>query len=116
MKWATFELKINFSFTATTIPAKIRLINLTSKTIEAYYRRSDKKCRIDSLSFNKLSAELVVSFSILGDEGVVKNEILVMASMNRVVDTLSVHEKSVFFLMWNPDGTQLGISKKKKIK
>lgn len=27
--------------------------------------------------------------------------------MSRIVDTLTVHEKGVFFLMWNPDGMQL---------
>lgn len=30
-----------------------------------------------------------------------------MSSMSRIVDTLTVHEKGVFFLMWNPDGMQL---------
>lgn len=30
-----------------------------------------------------------------------------MSSMSRIVDTLTIHEKAVFFLMWNPDGMQL---------
>lgn len=74
----------------------------------AYYRRIDKNCRIDAITFNPLSAELVVSMAVVND-GTLENEILVMASMDRVVDRLSVHEKSVYFLMWDPIGTHLGI-------
>lgn len=93
---------------ASTLPAKIRLINVTTKSVVAYYRRLDKRCRVDAITFNPLSAELVVSLSMIGENNMqVKCEILVMASMSRVVDTLSMHEKSVYFLMWNPDGTQL---------
>lgn len=92
---------------ATTMPAKIRLINVATKSVVAYYRRMDSRCRLDAITFNPLSAELVVSLSMVSDQMNVTSEILVLASMSRVVDTLSVHEKSVFFLMWNPDGTQL---------
>lgn len=31
--------------------------------------------------------------------------------MNRIVDTLLSHENRVRFLLWNPDGTQLGKEK-----
>lgn len=92
---------------ATTLPAKIRLISVATKSVVAYYRRNDGRCRIDAISFNPLSAELVVSLSMIGEHRQVTSEILVMSSMSRVVDTLSVHEKSVYFLLWDPDGTQL---------
>lgn len=93
---------------ASTLPAKIRLINVTSKRVVAFYRRDDKRCRIDAITFNPLSAELVISLTMFSEDNMqLTCEILVMASMSRVVDTLSVHEKSVYFLMWNPDGTQL---------
>lgn len=92
---------------ATTLPAKIRLINVATKSVVAYYRRVDNRCRVDAITFNPLSAELVVSLSMVGEHLTMTCEILVMASMSRVVDTLSVHESSVYFLMWNPDGTQL---------
>lgn len=68
----------------------------------------DQNCRIDAITFNPLSAELVVSVAKAAEDGTVENEILVMASMDRVVDSLKVHEKGVFFLMWDPSGTQLG--------
>lgn len=92
---------------ASTLPAKIRLINVPSKSVVAYYRRTDQRCRIDAITFNPLSAELVVSMSLAGEHMTVTSEILVMASMSSVVDRLSVHEKSVYFLMWDPEGTQL---------
>lgn len=37
-----------------------------------------------------------------------KYDILVLASLDRVVDLLTVHEGSVKLLMWNYDGTMLG--------
>lgn len=90
------------------MPGKIRLLDITSRSIVAYYRRIDQNCRIDAISFNPLSAELVVSVAVVSEDGTVENEILIMASMDRVVDRLAVHEKSVYFLMWDPTGTHLG--------
>lgn len=84
------------------------MLNITSHSIVAYYRRIDQNCRIDAITFNPLSAELVVSVAVVADDGTVENEILVLASMDRVVDRLSVHEKSVYFLMWDPNGIHLG--------
>lgn len=43
----------------------------------------------------------------LTDNDTISNEILVMSSMSRIVDSLTVHVKGVYFLMWNPDGMQL---------
>lgn len=90
------------------MPGKIRLLNITSRSIVAYYRRIDQNCRIDAVAFNPLSAELLVSVAIVSEDESIEHEILVMASMDRVVDRLAVHEKSVYFLMWDPNGTHLG--------
>lgn len=49
-------------------------------------------------------------FTAASEEGF-SVEILVLASMNRVVDTLISHDNRVRFLLWNPDGTQLGNEK-----
>ena len=53
-------------FAAKSLPATIRLINLAAKRFVAYYRRVDKNYRIDAVSFNKLSGELVVTFTVVG--------------------------------------------------
>lgn len=119
-----------------TSPGTISLINLVSKKVVAYYQRFDDNFQLDAFAFNRISGELVVSFLvpdlskhlfvvrfennvviiliinyfihfIAADDGF-SVEILVLASMNRVVDTLVLHENRVRFLMWNPDGTQLG--------
>lgn len=34
-------------------------------------------------------------------------EILVLASLNRVVDLMSHQDRGTLFLMWNPDGTKI---------
>lgn len=81
-------------------PAKIVLVDLTTQHVNAYYAREDKKYLLNALSLNPLSAELIASFSTKNH----KNEILVMASMNRVTDNLSVHNDSVFSILWSPQG------------
>lgn len=106
--WFCVILFVSSRYSASALPGKIRLLNITSNSIVAYYRRLDQNFRIDAITFNPLSAELVVSIAVVADDGSVENEILVMASMDRVVDRLVVHEKSVYFLMWDPNGTHLG--------
>lgn len=82
------------------MPAKIVLIDLTTQQVNAYYARMDKKYQLNAISLNPLSAELVASFSNKEK----KNEIVVMASMNRITDNLSVHNDSVYCILWSPQG------------
>lgn len=89
------------------MPAKIFLVDLTTKSILTYYQRTDTICCLDAITFNPLSAELVASFTC-DDNDSLRHEIIVLASMNRVVDTLSGHSLSVNFLLWNPTGTHIG--------
>lgn len=84
----------------------IILIDVATKSIISKYWRSDKKHVIHTLSFNRLSGELVVSYSYVKNNEV-QHELLVLASMDRVVDVLSNHANSVWFLMWSPDGKRL---------
>lgn len=50
--------------TATRLPASICLIDVRLKTMIAYYNRTDELCRIDAITFNPQSAELVVSVTL----------------------------------------------------
>lgn len=86
-------------------PAKIMVYDLTTKMVRAYYKRTDHKYWLHAIAINPLSAELVASFSLEHSED---SEILVMASMNRIVDNLSAHSSAVNFIMWNPTGTHIG--------
>lgn len=89
------------------MPGKISILELSTKTVLAFYQRHDKKCSIDAITVNPLSAELVVSVTREDDDGNLGCEILVLASMNRVVDNLTAHTRTVNFLLWNPNGTHI---------
>lgn len=73
----------------------------------AYYERTDNKCCLDAITLNPLSAELLAAFTIDEESNIPRCEVLVLASMNRVVDHLSAHTNSVKFLLWSPDGSYL---------
>lgn len=88
-------------------PASIVILHVPSREIVAYYQRKDKKIEIDFITFNKLTAELLVSYSFKDDDGCMSSEILVMSSLDCVVDVLRVPECSVRFMMWSPTGMQL---------
>lgn len=87
-------------------PAEIKVYDLMTKSKRAYYKRTDTEYYLHGLAMNPLSAELVASFS--KNENGEGSEILVMASMNRIIDNLSAHTKAVNFIMWNPTGTHIG--------
>lgn len=94
----------------------------------AHYNRTDEICRIDAITFSPKSAELVVAVTIFDGKVLqtlsqrlhrlifflIKDdettyEILVLASFDRVVDLLSIHEGCVKCLLWNADGSMLGM-------
>lgn len=85
----------------------ISIFDLSTKTVLAYYQRYDVKCSLDAMTINPLSAELVVSFTREDRNGSIGCEILVLGSMNRVVDNLSAHVNSVSYLLWDPNGTHI---------
>lgn len=87
-------------------PASIHLLDLKTKTTIAHYQRNDTQYSLCAMSINPLSAELVVSFSHT-DNGVTRNDILVMASMNRIVDNISAHQAAVYFILWDPTGQKV---------
>lgn len=87
-------------------PASIYLLDLKSKTTIAHYRRNDLQYKLCAMSINPLSAELVVSFSHQ-ENGVTHSDILVMASMNRIVDNISAHKDDVHYILWDPSGTKV---------
>ncbi|KAH8411925.1 hypothetical protein KR222_002516, partial [Zaprionus bogoriensis] len=89
-------------------PPSICIFNVPREDIVAYYQRFDKKILINSISFNRLTGELLVN--IYKPEDGDDNsccEILVLASFNRIVDILGNRERGSVFMMWSPDGTKL---------
>ncbi|KAG4065287.1 hypothetical protein HA402_012729 [Bradysia odoriphaga] len=98
--------KENYLIIATRLPASIRLIDVRAHEMIAHYNRSDELCRIDAITFSPKSAELVVSVTIF-DDAETSYEILVLASLDRVVDLLSIHDGCVKCLLWNADGSML---------
>ncbi|XP_054290570.1 protein cortex-like [Macrosteles quadrilineatus] len=68
-------------------------------------------CSILNITFNPISAELVVSQNVYNDgTGSPYSQLSVLASFDRVVDRMDGHEGPVQFLNWSPDGTQLATS------
>uniref|UniRef100_A0A0K8VDK2 Protein cortex n=2 Tax=Bactrocera latifrons TaxID=174628 RepID=A0A0K8VDK2_BACLA len=95
---------------AETTPASIVVLHVPSKEIVAYYQRMDRRIIITYITFSKITAELLVSVSMAGDDGCWDFKILVMSSLNRVVDLLCIPESGVRFVVWSPDGTRLATS------
>lgn len=89
-------------------PASIHLLDLKTKTTIAHYRRTDLRYSLCAISMNPLSAELVVSFSHQASGTARRrSEIIVMGSMNRVVDNISAHQDDVYYILWDPTGTKV---------
>ncbi|XP_058118960.1 protein cortex-like [Anopheles coustani] len=86
-------------------PVLISLHHVPSRQVVSYYRREEPDCIVTALSFNKVSGELVVCFTYADDDK--QPEIVVLASLDRVVDVLRNHEESIVHLLWSPDGKQL---------
>ncbi|XP_058067093.1 protein cortex [Anopheles bellator] len=87
------------------VPVGIAIYHIPSRKMLSSYRRLHCDCMVTALSFNKISAELVVCYSYFGGEK--PPEILVLASIDRVVDVLRNHDEAVMHLLWSPDGLQL---------
>lgn len=87
-------------------PASIHLLDLKTKTTIAHYRRTDLQHMLCGMAINPLSAELIVSFSHRVN-GATRSDILVIASMNRIVDNISAHRDAVHFILWDPAGTKV---------
>ncbi|XP_067643670.1 protein cortex isoform X3 [Eurosta solidaginis] len=92
---------------AETVPASIVVLHVPSKEIVAYYQRMDRRIVINYLTFSKITAELLVSVCMAGDDGRWDFKILVMASLNRVVDLINIPVSGARFVVWSPDGTKL---------
>ncbi|KAJ6646322.1 Protein cortex [Pseudolycoriella hygida] len=98
--------KVSYLIISNKIPASICLIDVMEKQMIASYNRTDKLCRIDAITFNPKSAELVVSVTLYEGDSV-SYEILVLAALDRVVDLLNIHDDCVKLLLWNSDGSML---------
>jgi cell division cycle 20, cofactor of APC complex len=111
----------------------ISIFQVSSQKILSVYSRTGRNCFISALSFNKLTAELVVSYNYKRESSFFflslllfllcmqsltayyglsyytdkLNEILVLGSMDRVVDLLKSHEDIVYYMLWSPDGKKL---------
>ncbi|XP_055627026.1 protein cortex isoform X2 [Toxorhynchites rutilus septentrionalis] len=89
---------------ADTEPVTIALFHVPSRKVLSFHRRRNVDCVITALAFNKVSGELVVSYSYPGGK---TPDMLVLASMDRVVDVMENHADVVAHLFWSPDGKQL---------
>lgn len=87
-------------------PAAIYLLDLKTKTTIAHYKRTDLQYTLCAMAINPLSAELVASFSHQINN-VTHSDILVLASMNRIVDNISAHQDAVYYILWDPTGTKV---------
>ncbi|XP_052837482.1 protein cortex [Drosophila gunungcola] len=88
-------------------PASIFIFNIPRRQFVALYRRRDDKIVIKTVTFSKITGELLVNVIRRGDGDIAMCEILVLASLNRVVDLLSHQDRGTLFLMWSPDGTNI---------
>ncbi|XP_016987499.1 protein cortex [Drosophila rhopaloa] len=89
-------------------PASIFIFNIPRRQFVASYRRRDDRIVIKTVTFSKITGELLVNVIRRDDDSdFAVFEILVLASLNRVVDLLSHQERGTLFLMWSPDGTNI---------
>ncbi|XP_065087735.1 protein cortex isoform X2 [Ochlerotatus camptorhynchus] len=91
---------------ADTEPVTIALFHVPSRKVLSFHRRRDVDCVITALAFNKISGELVVSYSY-PPQSDKPPDMLVLASMDRIVDVMENHDDYVAHLFWSPDGKQL---------
>ncbi|KAH8279721.1 hypothetical protein KR054_003094 [Drosophila jambulina] len=88
-------------------PACIFILNIPRRQFVASYKRRDDKITIETVSFSKITGELLVNVVRRDDENCLTCEILVLASLNRLVDLICNSERGTIFLMWNSDGTNI---------
>lgn len=62
-----FGYFVAISISAEAHPARLHLIHIPSREIMSYYRVKRTDCTITQISFNKITAELVVAFSYDGE-------------------------------------------------
>ncbi|XP_055591279.1 protein cortex [Uranotaenia lowii] len=89
---------------ADTEPVAIAQYHVPTDAVLSCYRRQNVDCIVTAVSFNKISGELVVSYSYPSGKA---PDIVVLASMDRVVDVMKNHDDVVAHLFWSPDGKQL---------
>ncbi|KAM7356004.1 cdc20/fizzy protein cortex isoform 2-T2 [Cochliomyia hominivorax] len=89
------------------LPASIVLLHVPSKKLVGYYQQNTPKVAINYISFSKLTGELLVSIS--RQDGSVCNDykVLVMSSLDKIVDILKIPDGGARFLVWSPDGTRV---------
>ncbi|XP_030377003.1 protein cortex isoform X2 [Scaptodrosophila lebanonensis] len=89
------------------VPASIIILNMPRAEIVASYQRRDKKIMISSVNFSNVTGELLVSISRRDDDGCPYCEIIVLSSLNHVVDIIENKDRGAIFMMWSPDGKRL---------
>ncbi|XP_034474803.1 protein cortex isoform X2 [Drosophila innubila] len=100
--WSNVELAVSEKS-----PASIYIFHVPRREIVAFYRRTNKKVLINSINYSKITGELLVNVYRYDNNGCPCCEILVLSSLNRVVDILGHQEGNLFFMMWSPDGSKL---------
>ncbi|XP_032595250.1 protein cortex [Drosophila grimshawi] len=100
--WSDNELAISEK-----LPSSIYIFHVQRREIVAFYQRGDEKILIKSLNFSKITGELLVNTYRQDENGCPCTEILVLSSLNRVVDILGYQDRGALFMMWSPDGRSL---------
>lgn len=68
------------------------------------------------MKFRKILGELVSSHQVANrNKDTMDTKILVLSSLNTVVDVIDEHRGRVLYLMWDSTGTKLGIALRKCI-
>ncbi|XP_017041310.1 protein cortex [Drosophila ficusphila] len=91
-------------------PASIFIFNIPRRQFVASYGRRDGRIVVKTVTFSKITGELLVNIIRRDESGFAICEILVLASLNRVVDLMSHQDRGTLFLMWSPDGTNIATS------
>ncbi|XP_017858626.1 PREDICTED: protein cortex isoform X1 [Drosophila arizonae] len=87
--------------------SSIYIFNVPRREIVSFYQRGDDKILINSITFSKITGELLVNIYKCDENGCPCFEIFVLSSLNRVVDILTHYNRGAIFMMWSPDGTKL---------
>ncbi|KAH8410138.1 hypothetical protein KR009_006761, partial [Drosophila setifemur] len=88
-------------------PTTIFIFNVMRRQFVASYKRKEDLVYIKTVTFSKLTGELLVNIIRRDEMDCLICEILVLASLNRVVDLMSHQDRGTVFLMWSPDGTNI---------
>ncbi|KDR14508.1 protein cortex-like [Zootermopsis nevadensis] len=89
------------------ISGSITLWNVNKYTQEAR-KTLDSSAVLCSLEWSPITGELVAGIWVPGEQGLLGRSVLVvLATLNKVVDRLDYYAGQIYYLLWSPDGKQI---------